>query len=87
MVQTLAISKSITTLADVGDRFNLTPTDNKDFFTEWHQDLLEITDEKKSTLDKLKHRFLRHRRRGDMAEGTINLLLVSPLLELAVFLR
>jgi len=85
MVQSLAISKSITTLADVEDRFSLSPTDNKQFFTEWYQDLPEITDEEKTTLDKLKQRFSRHRNRGKLAEGTVNLLLVSPLLELAGF--
>lgn len=31
MVQTIAIFKSIPTLADVEERFNLTPTDNKQF--------------------------------------------------------
>lgn len=85
MVQTLAISKSITTLADVEDRFDLTPTDNKLFFIEWYRDLPELTNEEKAVLDKLKHRFSRHRSRGKLAEGTVNLLLVSPLLELAGF--
>lgn len=83
MAQTLAISKSITTLADVQERFNCTPATNKQFFTEWYQELPEITDEEQTTLDKLKHRFSRHRNRGKLAEGTVNLLLVSPLLELA----
>lgn len=85
MVQTLAISKAITTIADIEERFNLTPTDNEQFFTEWFQDLPELTDDEKASLDKVRHRFSRHRRRGKLAEGTVNLLLVSPLLELAGF--
>lgn len=85
MVQTLAISKAITTIADVEEKFNLTPTDDKQFFTEWFQDLPELTDEEKITLDKVRHRLSRHRRRGNLAEGTVNLLVVSPLLELAGF--
>lgn len=85
MVQTLAISKAIDTLAEVEERFNLTPTDNKQFFTEWFQDLPKLTDEEKASLDKIHSRFIRHRRRSKLAEGTVNLLLVSPLLELAGF--
>jgi hypothetical protein len=35
--------------------------------------------------DKCYHRYLRHREQGEIAEGTIKLLLVFPLLELAGF--
>lgn len=85
MVQNLAISKAITTMEEVEEKFNLTPTNNDQFFTEWFEDLPELTDEEKVSLDKVRHRFSRHRRRGELAEGTVNLLLVSPLLELAGF--
>ncbi|WP_289501426.1 hypothetical protein [Gloeocapsopsis sp. IPPAS B-1203] len=85
MVQTIAISKNISTLAQLREKFNLVPTKSTQFFTEWFQDLPELTDEEKATLDKLKSRFLRHRDRGELAEGTVNLLLISPLLELAGF--
>lgn len=85
MVQTLAISKAITSMAELRERFNLIPTNNDQFFTEWFQDLPELTDEEKASLDKVKYRFSRHRDRGELAEGTVNLLVVSPLLELAGF--
>jgi hypothetical protein len=85
MVQTVAIAKAIASMAELRERFNLTPTDNDQFFTEWFQDLPELTIEEKATLDKVKHRFFRHRNRSQLAEGTVNLLLVSPLLELAGF--
>lgn len=85
MVQTLAISKNISTLAQLREKFNLVPTENAQFFTEWFQDLPELTDEEKAKLDKLKSQFSRHRDRGELAEGTVNLLLISPLLELAGF--
>ena len=84
MVQSLAISRAITTMATLRE-FNLIPASNNQFFTEWFQDLPELTGEEKATLDKIRSRFARHRRRGEIAEGTINLLLVSPLLELAGF--
>lgn len=85
MIQTLAISKAITTTAELREAFNLTPTGNEQFFTEWFQDLPELTDDEKASLDKVRQRFSRHRDRGELAEGTVNLLLVSPLLELAGF--
>ncbi len=85
MVQTLGVSKAITSMAQLRERFNLTPTNNDQFFTEWFQDLPELTDEEKITLDKIKHRFTRHRDIGELAQGTVNLLVVSPLLELTGF--
>ncbi len=85
MVKTLAISKNITTMEEIEEKFNLLPTANDQFFTEWFQELPELTDEEKLALDKIHQRFFRHRKRGELAEGTVNLLLVSPLLELAGF--
>jgi hypothetical protein len=85
MVQSLAISKAITTLDELRDKFNLNPTTDNNFFTEWFQDLPELTDEEKATLDRVRQRFVRHRERGEVAEGMVNLLLVSPLLEMAGF--
>lgn len=85
MVQTLAISRAITTLADVEDRFYLTPTQDPQFFPEWFQDLPDLTNDEMRSLDRIQQRFLRHRRLGKVAEGMVNLLLVSPLLEMAGF--
>jgi len=83
MVQTYPISKTITTLADLEQRFNLIPTDNDLFFQEWQQDLPQLTAQEKETLDQIKRRFLRHRKRSSLAEGLINQLLIGPLLTLA----
>jgi hypothetical protein len=85
MVQSLAISRAITTLAELREKFNLNPTTDNNFFTEWFQDLPELTDEEKAALDRVRQRFVRHRDRGEVAEGMVNLLLVSPLLEMAGF--
>ena len=83
MVQTYPISKTITTLADLEQRFNLIPTDNDLFFQEWQQGLPQLTTQEKETLDQIKRRFLRHRKRSSLAEGLINQLLIGPLLTLA----
>ena len=83
MVQAKPISKTITSLDDLEERFNLFSTENEQLFPEWNQDLPELTDTEITTLDQIKNRFLRHRKRGSLAEGTINHLVISPLLTLA----
>lgn len=44
-----------------------------------------MTAAERSFLDKVKHRFDRHRASGEMAESTVNMLIVAHLLELAGF--
>jgi hypothetical protein len=83
MVQAKPISKTITSLDDLEERFNLLPTENEQFFSEWNQDFPQLTDTETTTLDQIRNRFLRHRKRGSLAEGTINHLVISPLLTLA----
>lgn len=83
MVQTRPISKTITSLLDLQERFNLTPTQSDRFFPEWTEDLPELAEREKTTLDQIKNRFYRHRQRGSLPEGTVNQLLISPLLTLA----
>ncbi len=83
MVQTYPISKTIATLADLKQRFNLSPTDNDLFFQEWQQDLPQLTAQEQENLDQIQRRFLRHRKRSPLAEGVINQLLIGPLLTLA----
>ena len=83
MIQTKPISKTITSLDDLEERFNLRATENEQFFPEWNQGLPELADREIATLDQIRNRFLRHRKRGSLAEGTINHLVISPLLTLA----
>ncbi|NES20485.1 MAG: type I restriction endonuclease subunit R [Symploca sp. SIO3E6] len=83
MIQTVPISKTITSLEDLEQRFNLSPTDNDLFFQEWQNNLPELTSQERETLDEIKSRFERHRKRSTLAEGVINQLLIGPLLTLA----
>ena len=83
MIQTYPISKTITTLEALEQKFKLSPTDNELFFQEWQQDLPDLTTQEKETLEQIKRRFERHRERSPLAEGVINQLLISPLLTLA----
>ena len=83
MTKTLAISKAIKSLSLVEEKFGLVESSDEQFFTEWLQNLLELSDAEKQALDHLKQRFLSHRKRGELSEGAVDRLLVSPLLDLA----
>ena len=83
MAQTFAISKAVESLSQVREKFKLVASSDPQFFTEWCENLPKLTDAEKSTLDHFKQRFLAHRDRGELAEGTVDRLLVSPLLDLA----
>ncbi|MBD2197412.1 MULTISPECIES: type I restriction endonuclease [Calothrix] len=85
MPQTTAITEAITTLKDAEIRFNVTRNESEEFFTEWFTELPEITESEKASLDVLRRRYLYHRGEGDLLEGTVMLLVVSPLLALAGF--
>ena len=83
MAQTLAISKEFTSLSAVAERFNLTHATDQDFFTEWFEALPSLSEADQTTLQHIQQRFLEHRNRGFLAEGTVDKLIVSPLLDLA----
>lgn len=83
MTQTLAISKELTSMAAVQERFNLTYATDDRFFTEWFENLPSLTDVDRTTLAHLQQRFFEHRDRGSLPEGTVDKLIVSPLLDLA----
>ncbi len=85
MVKSLSISKTIVSLADLHARLGLWRSDDRNFFTEWFDGLAELSETQQQALDRMKRRFDRHRDQGLLTEGTINLLLVAPLLELAGF--
>ena len=83
MTQSLAISKTILTMAALQQRFGVISSQDPQFFWEWATNLPELTPVEIDTLNQIKARFDRHRNQGCLAEGTINQLLISPLLTLA----
>ncbi len=85
MVTTIGIRENIKNLNDLEEKFNLRQTEDDNFFPEWYEDLPEISDRQKASLDKIRQRYVYHRATGPLLEGTINLLIVSPLLEIAGF--
>jgi Type I restriction enzyme R protein N terminus (HSDR_N) len=84
MVQT-AVTKVIQTLGDVHDRLGLSRSPAADFFLEWQQDLPELDAAARVMLDRTRQRFRYHREAGQVTEGMVNAIVVSPLLEIAGF--
>lgn len=85
MTQTTAITDAITTLSDAENRFGFVRVEDEQFFPEWCEELPALTEIDKENLDVLRRRYIYHRTDGSLLEGTVMLLLVSPLLALAGF--
>lgn len=72
-------------IAYLETRFDLEQTDNEGFFTEWLENLPEISDLEKQYLDRVKLHFLRLVKHPPLSEETVKLVVLSPLLSLAGF--
>lgn len=84
---TIAVTENIQSLYDVETKLGLRRAPDPDFFMEWCRDFPELEDTEKATLDRIKGSYLYHINQGFLSEGTVNLLMVSPLLFLAGFLE
>ncbi|MCL1473747.1 type I restriction endonuclease [Argonema antarcticum] len=82
MVETVGITKAITNLNDIRSKFNLSEATDPQFFTEWYEELPEIGESEKQSLNRLKNRYLYYAAEGPITEGTVNIIMLSPLLEL-----
>jgi hypothetical protein len=67
-------------IAEAEQKFGLSRSELKDFFTEWCDDLPEINSSDRASLEILWRRYIYHRSGGHLLESTVMLLLVSPLL-------
>jgi hypothetical protein len=85
MVQTVAITEAITTLAEAVEQFGLARSEDPTFFPEWQQTLPTITTAQQIELEQLRRRYLYHRSAGQLLEETVKLLMVGPLLAVAGF--
>ncbi len=85
MVTTLAISKYVNSLLEVETKFSVQQSLSDRFFSEWYEDLPELTEVEKERCDLLKERYLYHRHHGHISEGLVNQIAIAPLLEMASF--
>jgi hypothetical protein len=82
---TISITEAITTLAEAEGRFHLQRTENEEFFSEWRTGLPDLTEAERMGLNQLRQRYLYQRAESHLLEGTVMLLLASPLLAIAGF--
>ncbi|MEH2181536.1 type I restriction enzyme HsdR N-terminal domain-containing protein [Nostoc sp.] len=72
------------TLAQLIDEFGLQRADNEEFFSEWQQDLPELSDLEKQSLNEIKAEYL-HLSKYPILEPVVKMVVLSPLLRLAGF--
>lgn len=73
----------MTNMEQLRSRFSIDYATDENFFPEWKNDLLALTELERSQLLHIQRRFLEHRDRGSLPEGTVDKLMISPLLDLA----
>lgn len=81
----IAITEAITTLAEANRRFGLMKSEDENLFPEWQIDLPELSGEERSALDVLRRQYLYQRSERQLLAGTVTVLMVSPLLNIAGF--
>ena len=86
MVLTIGVREAIKNLNDLQTKLNLSQTEEDNFFLEWNQELPEVTESEKTAITRIKKRYDYHRSSSLLLEGTVNLLVFFPLLEVAGFL-
>lgn len=84
MVQTIQAQNI--NLNDLIEKFGLERSDDEQFFSEWQDDLPELTDSEKQALDEVKADYL-HLSRYPILEPIVKLVVLSPLLKWAGFYR
>ncbi len=83
---TLGITKAIINLNEVHAKLGISPSSDPNFFMEWQGNFPALTDADKARLDRLKQRYLYYADSGAITKGTVNLILLSPLLEALGFI-
>jgi len=86
MVISTGVRDVITTLNDLQQRLGLMQAQNPDFFDEWLENLPALTAQEQARIDRIKQRYDYHRADGLLLEGTINLVVTAPLLEILGFI-
>jgi hypothetical protein len=75
---TLGITKAITNLAEAHAKLRVSPSSDANFFIEWKEPLPTLSNGEKAKLEQLKQRYLDYGDSGAITEGTVNLILNSP---------
>jgi hypothetical protein len=74
-------------IIDLKEKFGLQLAESDDFFTEWFDNLPEITESEKQALDRVKANYFSLVDRRPILEELVKLVVLAPLLDLAGFYR
>ena len=85
MTTNIAIAENITTLCQVEEKLGLKLSDERQFFTEWMDDLPQLSEAEEIRLEQVRQNYLYQISDGSLLEETIKMVVLSPLLELAGF--
>jgi hypothetical protein len=80
-----AVTEVIQSLDDVERQFGASRSDDLAVFPEWQTDLPTLNPIEIATLTQIRDRFRYQRKSGPLSEGSVNAIVVSPLLALAGF--
>lgn len=83
MVQLLAVTDHIRSLAEAGQVYGVSEQTSPEFFSEWTEEFPDLTTDEQERLNLIKRRYLYHRQHGHLLENAVNFLVISPLLEMA----
>ena len=75
------------TLSQLTELFGLTITADEQFFTEWMDNLPELTDIEKQQLDRVKSNYISLVNRHTLSENMVKMVVLEHLLDLADFYR
>ena len=85
MTTNIAIAENITTLTQVEEKLGLKLSDERQFFTEWMDDLPLLSEAEEIRLEQVRENYLYQISDGSLLEETVKMVVLSPLLELAGF--
>ncbi|MGB3695394.1 MAG: restriction endonuclease subunit R [Spirulinaceae cyanobacterium] len=82
MPQVIGVTKAVTNLNKAHDTFQLQPTTNPTFFSEWLGPFPELSLREIEVCDRLRTRYRYYQAEGAITESTVNLIIIAPILEL-----
>ena len=85
MTNVVAIAEGISTFRQVEEKLGLLLAGDPQFFLEWMDVLMPLTDMEQTRLDQVRRNYLYQLSDGILLEETIKMVVLSPLLELAGF--
>lgn len=81
MVIVKAVARAILNFRDLETKLGLIKSKNHNFFPEWQSQNLQLNDKEIQALNRLSQRYLLYLEESEVSEGTLNIILLSPLLD------